>query len=116
VKAIGPKKSAMPGDRRTPIVAYHDRWFFAEGVHKANHVADEMEKGVLICIVRAIRLSVTAHVRCNYMISRFGQGLDLVPPRIPGLRKSVAQKNQGAGARFRNMDLDAVRFDKPVFD
>jgi hypothetical protein len=116
MKAIRPKKSAMPSDRRTPIVAYHDRWSFAEGVHKANHVADEMEKGVLICIVRAIRLSVTAHVRCNYMISRFGQGFDLVPPRIPGLGKTVAQENQRASARFRNMDLDAVRFNKPVLD
>src|SRR6266436_9507885 len=74
-----------------------------------------MEKRVLIYSVGTIRLSVTAHVRCDDPIPRLGESLDLVPPRIPGLRKSVAQKNQRSGARFRDMDFDAVRFNKLVF-
>jgi hypothetical protein len=40
VKPIWPKKSAMPSDWRTPIMAYHDRRCIAEGVYQTDNVAD----------------------------------------------------------------------------
>jgi hypothetical protein len=50
------------------------------------------------------------------MIPLLGECLDLVPPRIPGFRKSMAQKNKGSSTRFRDMYLDAVRFNEPVLE
>jgi hypothetical protein len=40
MKPIWPKKSAMPSDWRTPIVAYHDRRPITDGIYQPDHVAD----------------------------------------------------------------------------
>jgi hypothetical protein len=70
----------VPGDRRAPIMANDHGPLFLERIQYADHVADEMEKRILIDAGGAIALPVAAHVRGYGVKSGFGQRLHLMAP------------------------------------
>jgi hypothetical protein len=75
---------------RAPIVADDHRGRRFECVKDAHHIADQMEDRVLVDSLRPVTLAVPAHVGRNGVETRRSQRIDLVAPRIPALRKTVA--------------------------
>jgi hypothetical protein len=84
----------VPSDWRAPVVAYHDCWLI-DGVCQPDHIPNQMKERIFIYSLGAIRLSVAMHVGCNDMISWFGERLDLMSPRIPGLRNPWQKRTKG---------------------
>ena len=66
-KRSGRNKSRMPCNRRSPIVTYNRRLLDAQGIEQTHHVADEMQKGMLLDRFRPIRSAVAAHIGRNCM-------------------------------------------------
>src|ERR1700722_15782734 len=62
-ETIGAEQSGSPGNASSPIMAGDHCRFVAQGIKQANHIADQMKKGVLGDEFWAIGLTVTAHVR-----------------------------------------------------
>ena len=106
----------MPGDRRTPVVPDDDGLLLAERGDDADHVADEVEEGVLLDLLRTVGLPVAAHVRRDRPKARVGERLELMAPRVPGFRKAVAHQDERSFSRLGEMDADAVRLDRPMCD
>ena len=101
----------MPGDRRAPVVADDDGLTGAERVKHANHVADEVKQRVLIDLVRLACLAIAAHVGRDGAIARLGERLQLMAPRMPGLRKPVAEEHDGSASGLGEMDGNPVCLD-----
>jgi len=79
-KRSGRNKSRMPCNRRSPIVADNRRFLDAQSIQQTHHVADEMQKGVLLDCFRPIRSAVAAHVRRNCMEAGGREGGHLLEP------------------------------------
>jgi hypothetical protein len=92
------------------------RLFDAERIKQADHVADEMQKGILLDRFRPIRATIAAHVGRDGMKARGGERRELMAPRILGLRKAVAQENGRPLAELGEVQTNAVRFDRPMTD
>ncbi len=86
----------------------------AQGIEQADHVADEMKQRVLVDRLGPVGLAIAAHVGRDGMVAGLGQRLQLMPPRVPGFGKAVAQHDQRAGALLGDVHLDAVGRDGPV--
>ena len=71
-KQVWPKQSAVPGNRRTPVVAYHHGLLISDRIYQSDDIANQMKKRILIDGVGTIRLSVTPHVRSNNVVASFG--------------------------------------------
>ena len=90
--------------------------FDAKGIQQSNDITDQMKQRELVDRLRAVCLTIATHVRRDGMETCLGQRLDLMPPRVPGLRESVTQDHQRPGALFGHVHANAVRFDHPVAD
>ena len=91
----------------------HDyRIRFAKRVEQADHVANEMEKRVLIDRVGPVGLPETAHVGRHGMEPGRGQRLKLMAPGVPRFREPVTQQHDRSGALFRDVHADPVRFEE----
>ena len=101
----------MPGDRRAPVVADDDGLRRAERVKHANHVADKVKQRVLIDLVGLACLAIAAHVGCDGAIASLGERLQLMAPRTPGLRKTVAEEHEGPASGLGEVDRNPVRLD-----
>ena len=88
----------------------------AKRVQQPDHVADQVEHRVLVDRLGGVGLSVAAHVGRHDPVAGLGQGNELVPPRVPRLRKAVAEQHERALARLGQVHLDAVRLDALVLD
>lgn len=83
----------------------------AQRIRQADQIADEMEDGVSIDRLRAVALSVAAHIGRHDPESRFRKGWNLMAPGIPRLREAVAEDDRRPGSLLGDIDADAVRFD-----
>jgi hypothetical protein len=83
---------------------------FAQCVEQADHIANQMEQGVLVDLLGAIGLPIAAHVRRDGVKSRVGERVQLMAPGIPGLRESVTHQYQWAGTALGDMHADSVGF------
>ena len=115
-KAVGPKKRAMPRDRRAPVVADDGGLRRAERVEHANHVADQVKQRVLIDLGGLACLAIAAHVGRDSAIACLGERLQLKAPRIPGLRKTVAEEHERPASRLSEMDGNPVCLDCAMGD
>ena len=115
-EAVRTQQRRVPGDRRAPIVPGDHRRLGTERVEQADHVADEMEERVLLDLLRRVGLPVAAHVRRHGMEAGFGEGAELVAPRIPAFRKAVAEHDERARPGFGDVHADAVGLDRTVSD
>jgi len=82
----------------------------------AVSIARQLKDIVGLDLFRLFRLAITTHVRRDSVETRFGKSAKLMPPRIPGLRRSVAKQNPRTGSRFRIVHLDAVGSDELMSD
>ncbi len=99
-------------------MAGDDRGGGVEDIEEADDVADEMELRVLIDRLGGIGLPVAALVGRNDVVARVGQRADLVAPRVPALRKAVAQHDERPVCRtgFGDVHVDPVGVDETVRD
>jgi hypothetical protein len=88
----------------------------AERIDKTDHVTDKMQKRVLLDGVGPVRSAVAAHVGCDRTEPCGRQCRKLMPPRVPGFRKAVAQHDQGSFALLGDVQVNAVRFDHAMRD
>ncbi len=110
-EAVGAHQSRMPRDRRAPIMAGDDCLLGAQSIEEADHVADQMEKGILIDRLRTIALPVPAHVGRHRMEPGRGERRELMAPGVPGFGKAVAEHDQRTLAGFDQVHPDAVGLD-----
>src|SRR5271165_4756107 len=75
-----------------------------------------MQQRVFLDLGGSIGAAIAAHVRSDRVEAGFGQGAELMAPRIPGLREAVAQHDQRALALLRNMHGNPVALDRAVRD
>ena len=104
----------MPGDRRSPIVTGDHRPVGAKSVEQPDQIAYQMEQSVLVDRFRAVGPAIAAHVRRHRTEPGFGEGRELMAPRITQFGKAVAQQDQRTRARFGEMHPDAVGRDRAV--
>ena len=83
----------------------------AERVEQPGEVADEVMDAVLLDGGGRVGVAVAALVRRDGAEARIGQGAQLMAPRIPQLRKAVAQEHRKAAARLDDVHADAVGVD-----
>ena len=79
---IGPKHRAVPGDRRTPVLADHHRPPFAQCSHQGYDVADIVKDAVGVDVGRRAGLAEAAHVGRDDAKTGGRQRRDLMPPGI----------------------------------
>jgi len=91
---------------------------FAQCRNQPDDVADEMKLRVRVDLVRCVGLPVAALIGRNDVIAGITQRLQLVAPRIPGLRKTMTQHNERTVRRagVRDMHVDAVGCDRAMLD
>jgi hypothetical protein len=106
----------VPCHRRAPIVPRDHGLSGAKRVEESHHVTDEMQQGVLVDRLRPAGPTVTAHVGSDGVESGRGQRRELVAPRIPAVRKAVAQDDQRPFPLLSNVEVDAVRLDHAMRD
>src|SRR5262249_50420332 len=78
---------------------------------QAHDIARKVQQAVLIDRLRRVALAVPSLVRRHRMVSRGGQRGELMPPRIPALRKTVTQDHERSFALLRDVQSYAVRLD-----
>src|SRR5258707_10629167 len=115
-KAIRSQQGGMPCHWRAPIVAGDHRLSGAERIKESHHVTDEMQQGVLVDRLRSVGPTVTAHVGSDGVESGCRQRRELVAPRIPALRKAVAQDDERPFPLLSKVEVDAVRLDNAMRD
>ena len=113
-KAVRTEQGAVPGNGAAPVVADNDRGRLSQGIEYAHHVADEVEQGVLVHSLRLFRQAIASHVGGDRPEARVAKRLQLVPPRIPGLRKAMTEQNERTSALFGDVHLDAVGRDRTM--
>jgi hypothetical protein len=106
----------MPGHRRAPVVADDNGLTRAERVEDANHVPDKVKQRVLIDFLGLACLAVTAHVGRDSAIAGLGERLQLMAPRMPGLRKTMAEEHNGSASGLGEMDRNPVCLDCAMSD
>src|SRR5260370_27725988 len=106
----------MPRERRTPTVPRNRRSFGAERIKESHHSADEMKQGVLVDRCRSVGSTVTSHIGRDGVESGCRQRRELVTPRVPALRKAVAQDDERPFPLFGKVEVDAVRLDHAMRD
>ncbi len=106
----------MPCHGRTPIVPGNHRSFGAERVKESHHIANEMKQGVLVDRFRSVGSTVTSHIGRDGVESGCRQRRELVTPRVPALRKAVAQDDERPFPLFGKVEVDAVRLDHAMRD
>ena len=111
---VGPQERRVPRHRGSPIVADDYGLIRSESVEQPHHVADHVEKRVFLDFFRPVGLAISPHIGGHRVIAGFRERLQLMTPRIPGLRKAVTENNQRPGARFGEMNAEAVRFDRAM--
>jgi hypothetical protein len=74
-------------------VSYDDCLRLAEGIDEANNISAQLENVVVLDGLWPVCLAVTALIRRDNVVSCFSQCLQLVPPRVPQLRKAVGKDN-----------------------
>ena len=89
-------------------MADDDRLLFAQRTHQFDHVAHQVQDGVLRHVGWGVGGTVTTHVGGHGPKPGTGQRRHLVAPGIPGLRKSMAQQYQRTRALFRHAHGNAV--------
>ena len=104
-----------PGDGAAPVVADDHRLALAERLDQPAHVGDQLGERVRRHAGRLVAQVVAAE------IGRDGaetgcEGRDLVPPRVPALRKAVQQDDERPVAVDRAVELDAVGRDGAVLE
>ncbi|MNY03297.1 hypothetical protein D3C86_1359090 [compost metagenome] len=105
---IRPHQSAVPGDRRTPVVADDHGLILPQRPDQIDHVSDQMQDRMLLHISRFVGPAIAAHVGGDGAIARLGQGLNLRSPTDPQFGKAVQQQDQRAFARFNHLLRQAV--------
>jgi hypothetical protein len=119
---VRPQEGAVPGDRRAPVVADDDAGLMPQHPHQIDHVADEMQDGVVLRPLRLVGAAIAAHVRRDRVVASVGQGRDLGAPADPKLRKAVNQQDQSCRPVARSglqdlldqaVGLDAARRERP---
>jgi hypothetical protein len=83
-------------------VADHHRAALAERADQVDHVAHQMQDGVLVGGRGFVGAAVAAHVRGDHAPALRGQRLDLRAPADRQLRESVQQEDERAGARLKH--------------
>src|ERR1700722_16819226 len=106
----------MPSYRRAPIMARDYRLPFAERVQQPHHVANELEECVLLDCFWLIGPAVATHVRRHRTKPSGRKSGELMTPRVPTFRESMAQHDQRAITLLREMKSNAVRLDRPMCD
>ena len=77
---------------------------------------DVVELRVLIDGLGLVRPAVAAHVGRDGVVTRGGEGGELMAPRIPGLGEAVAEQDERARALLGHVHADAVRVEGAVSD
>ena len=54
-----------------------------ESVQQTDHIAEQMEEGVLIDFFRSLSLPIASHIRRNRVESGICKSMQLMAPRIP---------------------------------
>jgi len=80
----------------------------AQSVDQPDQIARQLEDVVGLDLFGSISLPVTAHVGCDRTESCVAERSKLMTPRIPGLRKSMAENDQRSRATFHVMHANAV--------
>src|SRR5258708_9795822 len=93
---VGPQQCTTRSDRRPPVVSYDDCLCLPEGIDEADNISAQLENVVVIDSLWPIFLAVPGLVRPDDVVSCLSQRLQLVPPRVPQLRKAVANDNYGS--------------------
>ena len=115
-KRSGRSSAACPRHDRAPVVADHDRVFLSERVEHPDEVADEMEDRVGVDPLRRLGPAVPAHVRRDGVVAGRGERDELVAPRVPALGEAVAEEDERAFARFREVHRKAADVELAVAD
>ena len=92
-------------------MASDHRLLDAERIQQADHVAEMMQQGITVDLLRRISLSVATHVGREPTEAGRGQRAQLMAPGIPELGKPVAQHDERTLPRFGHMHPDAVGLD-----
>jgi hypothetical protein len=90
--------------------------FHSERVYQADDIAGQLKYVVCLQRLRPIRLAITTHIRRDHSIPGVRQWTKLMPPSIPGLRKSMQKHNQRAIAYIGVMHSDSVGHDELMAD
>src|SRR5262249_24013670 len=85
-------------------------------VEHAHDVADEVQQRVRGDRLGPLSLAVATLIRRDGVIPRLGQRDELMSPRVPGLRKAVAEHDERPVARLGDVDANAVGLDGAVAD
>src|SRR5262245_11069030 len=83
----------------------------SESVEQADHVANEVQEGVLVNRVGAVALAIATHVRRHSMETSRGQRWELVAPGIPALRKTMTEDNEWTHPLLSDVDTHTIRLD-----
>lgn len=92
--SVGVQPGEGPGDRRTPVVAHHESLLRTIGVEDAHDVANQFLDAVGLLHPVFRRAAIPALVDGHHAVARAGKRGNLMPPRVPGLRKPVQQHHQ----------------------
>jgi hypothetical protein len=95
------------------VASYH-RCFNTQSIEQTYDVANEVQQCVLVDLFRTVGLTIATHVGRDNAESGLCKRLELMAPGVPGLRKAVAEDNQGPCALLSHMHTNAVRFDDSV--
>ncbi|CUX53142.1 hypothetical protein AGR5A_Lc20175 [Agrobacterium genomosp. 5 str. CFBP 6626] len=96
----------MPGNGCTPVMADDHCFVFTKGIHESDEVTNAMKDRVLIRLFRSLRFAIAAHVRRNGAKTGVSQRCHLMPPRMLGFWKSMAEQHQGTSALIKDAHVD----------
>ena len=65
-------------------------------MNQSDEISDQIEDTVGLDGERCIAVPIPALIGCHDAIPGIGQRFDLMSPRVPGLRPTVAQHNEWA--------------------
>jgi hypothetical protein len=113
-KPVRAQLRGVPGYNCAPIVAGDHGPVDAQSVKQPNHVAEDVEQGVLVDRLGPVGLAVAAHVGRHGVEPGLGEGGELMAPGVPELGKAVAEYDERTDAGFGEMHADAVGRDGAV--
>ena len=108
-EAIGAQQRGVPRYRSSPVVTGDHSLLSTQRIEQTDHVANQMQKRVLVDRLGTIGPAVTAHVGCDDVESSRGERRQLMAPGIPGFWKTVAKHDQGARHLLGQVHAYAVR-------
>src|SRR5262249_4424789 len=113
-EAVGAQQCCLPSHRRPHVVASDYRLFGTESVDQTHYVADVMEQGVFLHLLRTVASPIAAQVGCHRTEPSLRQGPELMPPGIPALGNAMAEEYERAFTLLGDVQADAVRLDHPM--